>query len=388
MSDHFSGPRAIAGPSGDISDVYAFPSPERPGHLTLVLCVLPLAQPDARFSDAIACRFRIRPVTIAGSGPDASFPFGPEDEELVVDFRFAAPQSSGNGAAPVQEGWCTGPSGETVRFVVDDERGAEIDGLRVYAGVRLDPFFIDLPAWFESVASGRVAFKEVGTNGLEGVNLLAVVAEVDCRPWLAQGRGPLFGVVGETVSAGGLPIRVERFGRPEIKNVMMGPKDWDKVNSDLEVRDLYNLEDAFHMSRDYRGVYRARLNANLPVYDQLDGTHDWDLGPDGEHPLTELLLADYLVVDVTKPYATDSFFEIERATLEGRAHETCGGRSLNDDVMDTLWTLMIAGTSGREVRDGVDQATAPASDLFPYLQAPNPDPPAITPPGAAEDGDR
>ena len=33
MSDHFSGPRALAGPAGDISDVYAFPSPKRPGHL-------------------------------------------------------------------------------------------------------------------------------------------------------------------------------------------------------------------------------------------------------------------------------------------------------------------------------------------------------------------
>jgi hypothetical protein len=27
MSDHFSGPRALAGPAGDICDVYAFPSP-------------------------------------------------------------------------------------------------------------------------------------------------------------------------------------------------------------------------------------------------------------------------------------------------------------------------------------------------------------------------
>ena len=36
MSDHFSGPRAIAGPAGDITDLWAFPSPERPGHLVLV----------------------------------------------------------------------------------------------------------------------------------------------------------------------------------------------------------------------------------------------------------------------------------------------------------------------------------------------------------------
>ena len=30
VSDHISGPRALAEPIADITDVYAFPSPERP----------------------------------------------------------------------------------------------------------------------------------------------------------------------------------------------------------------------------------------------------------------------------------------------------------------------------------------------------------------------
>ena len=30
MSDHISGPRALSDPIADITDVYAFPSPERP----------------------------------------------------------------------------------------------------------------------------------------------------------------------------------------------------------------------------------------------------------------------------------------------------------------------------------------------------------------------
>ena len=30
MSDHISGPRALADPIADITDVYAFPSPEQP----------------------------------------------------------------------------------------------------------------------------------------------------------------------------------------------------------------------------------------------------------------------------------------------------------------------------------------------------------------------
>ena len=62
MSDHISGPRALAEPIADITDVYAFPSPERPGHLTLVLNTLPFAAPTAPFSDGLVYRFRLRPL--------------------------------------------------------------------------------------------------------------------------------------------------------------------------------------------------------------------------------------------------------------------------------------------------------------------------------------
>jgi hypothetical protein len=53
MSDHLSGPRALADPSCDICDLYAFPSPERTGHLVLVVNVFPFAGPTALFSDAV-----------------------------------------------------------------------------------------------------------------------------------------------------------------------------------------------------------------------------------------------------------------------------------------------------------------------------------------------
>ena len=193
------------------------------------------------------------------------------------------------------------------------------------------------------------------------------------RSFLLQGdRGPIFGAVAETVVAGKLPVRIERFGRPEIKNVLMSLKDFDQVNRDLEIRDLYNLEDAFHMSKDYRGVYRARLNANLAAHRSPRRQDRLADGPDGAHPLTELLLADYLVVDVSKPFAANSYLEIERAVLEGRPHQTCGGRSLNDDVMDTMYTLLINAGNGPRISDGVDGPTVPASDVFPYLQRPNP----------------
>jgi Domain of unknown function (DUF4331) len=369
MSDHFSGPRAIAGPAGDISDVYAFPSPERPDRLVLVMNVLPLADLDAFFSEAIVYRFRLRPLTIDPDRP--AFSYGPEDSEVVFSCSFEAPQAR-DGGAPVQDGWCTSPSGARTRFRVHDDGGGHADGLRVYAGLRSDPFFIDLPAFLGSVENDQLAFTDAGENSLTDANALGLVLEVDRELLIQRGGGPLFGVVGETVVAGKLPIRIDRFGRPEIKNVIMGAKKFDPVNRDLEVRDLYNLEDAFHLGREYKGAYRARLNANLAWFDRQDGTIDWPAGPEGAHPLTELLLADYMVVDVSKPFAEDGFLEIERAVLKGRAHQTCGGRALNHNVMATLYTVLVNAGNGPRISDGVEQATVPASDVFPYLQPPNP----------------
>jgi hypothetical protein len=379
MSDHFSGPRAIAGPAGDICDVYAFPSPERPGRLVLVMDVVPQAGQDTRFSDAIVYRFRLRPLSVAATGPTAAFRFGPPEQESVVDLTFDAPLSvNGSHAACTQTGRCATSGGRRAEVVVGDERGARADGLRVYAGLRSDPFFMDVPAWRESVMSGRLAFTSPGANSVERFNVLSIVVELDCAPLLQAGGGPLYAVVGETVVAGKLPIRIERVGRPEMKNVMLVWKEYDPVNRDMELRDIYNLEDAFHLSKDYRGAYRARLNANLAVFDRLDGKTDWPLGTDGAHPLTELLLADYLVVDLSMPYAEASFLEIERALLEGRPHATCGGRSLNEDTMDSLYTLLISGGAQR-ISDGVDRATTPAGRVFPYLAAPSPPSPAGRP---------
>jgi len=371
MSDHFSGPRAIAGPAGDIADIYAFPSPSQPGRLVMVMNVLPNARPDSFFSDAITCRFRLRPLHLSASGRETAFKFGPEETEQTFTCTFESPSRGAGEPAARQRGRCISPDGQTADFVVNDDQGGVAGGLRVYAGLRSDPFFLDLTALKETITSGRLAFKEAGMNSLAGFNVLSIVIETDCAPIIQAASGPLIAIVGETVVAGKLPVRLERVGRPEIKNVLMATKEFDTVNRDMELRDLYNLEDAFHMSKDYRGAYRARLNANLAFFDRVDGVTDWELDALGNHPLTELLLADFLVMDISKPYAEDSFFEIERAALENRPHDSCGGRSLNENVMDTIYTLLINAGHGPRITDGVHHATVPALLTYPFLAPPS-----------------
>jgi hypothetical protein len=371
LSDHISGPRALAEPVADITDFYAFPSPERPGHLVLVLNTLPFAKPSDLLSDGLVYRFRLHPLT-AGT-PGDPVPFAVRPEEFVFDCVFSPAVANGGAHGVQQEGTCTTPAGDTVSFRVNDEQGGSAHGVRVFAGPRWDPFFMDAPAALKTIATGELAFTDHGSIFLDGKNVLSLVVEVDSA--LLGGAG-LVGVIAETFTRGTFQVRIERVGRPEVKNMMLAPKQFDPVNRDLEIRDLYNMEDAFHLGQAYQGAYRARLNANLAFWDGLDGKIDWIIDGNGDHPLTKLVLADFLVVDLTKPYTEHgSFLEIELAAFRGEAHRTCGGRALNDDVMDTIFTQLVNAGNGPVIRDGVDRPTQPASTAFPYLASPNPDPP-------------
>jgi hypothetical protein len=122
VSDHISGPRALAEPIADITDAYAFPSPEVPGRLVLVMNTLPFAGPSARFSDGLIYRFRVRPVAAGtGDGP-ALFVVGVE--EFTFDCVFSPPVNGSGDSAPDQDGACTTAAGETLAFSVDDEGAA------------------------------------------------------------------------------------------------------------------------------------------------------------------------------------------------------------------------------------------------------------------------
>lgn len=243
----------------------------------------------------------------------------------------------------------------------------------------MDPFFFDGRRALQTLATGRLAFSTDATMESSGQfrqNVLSIVVELDVTRMFATAEGPLFAVVGETATTGSIKVRLERFGRPEIKNVVLFAKNFDPVNRDLEIRDLYNQEDVFKLGPAYHGAFRARMNANLAFWDGLDGKTDWQPDADGSHPLTDLLLADFMVVDVSKPYVEDSYLEIERTLLKGVSHQTCGGRTPNDDSIDTFITWLVNAGNGPRISDGVDQQAVPCARTFPYLAPPDPNPPA------------
>src|SRR5207247_11308483 len=134
MSDHISGPRAMADPIADITDLYAFPSPEGAGQLVLVLNTMPFAQPSSRLSDGLIYRLRVRRLTQSARTDPA--PFSAAKEEFVVDCVFSAPVGGDGAGGLQQDGACTTPAGDMGDFGVHDDRAGTAHRAPVSAGPR------------------------------------------------------------------------------------------------------------------------------------------------------------------------------------------------------------------------------------------------------------
>jgi hypothetical protein len=361
MSDHFSGPAVMGDPAVDITDFYAFPSPERPGNLVLIMNVFPMATPQSFFSDIVTHRFRLRSLTRSGG----SLVLGSAEYRIDVSFNDVAEGTS------VQQGRVLTSDGREASFAVG--KALEQDGMRVFAGLVSDPFFMDVEASIRTEMSNTWLFTKEGTNTVQFRDVLTIAAEVPFAPLAQRLNGTmLVGVIAETVvTRRGRPIRIERLGRPEIKNLILQNSTRDPRTKNVELRDLYNREDAFALSKDYRPLYASRLDANLAFFDALDGKTAWPLGADGRHPLRDLLVDDYLVLDLTHSFAPGNFLEIERSMLNGLPHQSAGGRWLDDDIVDEMLTLYVNGVRGERFGDGVDAPTKSASRTFPYVREPN-----------------
>lgn len=215
MSDHIDGPRQIGDPSADLTDLFAFTSPENPARTVLAANVFPTCGVDAVFSNAIDHSIVVRRARVAGLG-DAT-KFETSDPEVRFSFRFDALERGAN-QKPIQRGVCILPDGQTLRFVANDENGSSTpDGtFRVFAGLRSDPFFL---AWlFRGNTMNRVP------NLLEHDNVLCIVVEFDTRRVLTTEGGSLFGTIAETTPLphpgliGNPPPRFDWIGRPEQTN--------------------------------------------------------------------------------------------------------------------------------------------------------------------------
>lgn len=174
-ADHIDAP-AVTATASDITDYYAFQSPENADNLVFVANLQGLLDPaataSAKFDEQVMVEFNIDNT-------------GDAVEDLVIQavFRDGKVQVYGP-VAPSETGLMS--QVETDGGLVEAEitqynETAKIGsgkGMKVFAGPRDDPFFFDFAQYSEIIAGNATSFNEPGADTFAGTNVLSVVVEV------------------------------------------------------------------------------------------------------------------------------------------------------------------------------------------------------------------
>src|SRR5712692_4110371 len=178
-SDHKDSALLAADHAADIADLYTFRSPTNLDNLVLVMTVsgfIPPAEASTTFFDpnvlyqwkidnnGDAVEDLVIQAFVTGSGG-----------HQVMHFRGpAAPPKIG-----VVNRLIDGP--ETAAVLVTNGETPIIaarGGIKVFAGVRDDPFFFDLVQFKHIIAGMATSFNNPGTDAFVGTNVLAIVIEL------------------------------------------------------------------------------------------------------------------------------------------------------------------------------------------------------------------
>ena len=360
MSDHVDGPRSIGEPAADVTDLFAFTSPEDPGRIVLAMCVFPYAGENAIFSNVIDYSIAVRRVSVAGIGNAARFQ--PADDEIRFSFRFETLKRDAAGKA-IQRGVCKLPDGRDLPLTVNEETGASTPegDIRAFAGLRSDPFYIGLD----------VATLQPVPNQLQHNNVLCMVVEFDTRGTLDPTKGSLFGAIAETIPPqqatrlGPAIPRIDWVGRPEHTNARLNNPALSGVE---DIRDLWNQQTPFAISKELQPMFLKRLKDSFALWDMKDGKADWS--PDALATNANVFLDDFLLFDLEKPITDQSHLEIEKSTINGRPYQTGGGRTLDANVFDILLTWLV-NRDRKFLQGGATGATKPGMKVFPFFATPN-----------------
>ena len=198
-ADHLDSPTVRADPAADINDVYTFVNPNNPRELIIAATIIPLANNASRFSDSVFYRFHID-NGIAGGG-------------TLVTCRFKKRNQV----------HCVGNNGLQAHGNV----GTIVNGrhMRVFTGLRDDPFFFDLAAFNTTKATLALSFTDPGINFFEGLNTMSIVLGIQSDRVTAKGVAHVLKVYASTARVADPEletfVQIDRMGRPAINTALI-----------------------------------------------------------------------------------------------------------------------------------------------------------------------
>lgn len=347
-SDHIDGPATRKDKRADITDLYAFPTKGSNEKLNLILNTYPFVV-NGHFDSKIKYQFLIKQAKIVNGKIE-------EGDLNTITCIFFTPHDHDN-----HKMTCKSSNNLSVTTKFNENFSINVkDELKAYTGKRSDPFFINTD-FAVALSEGKIPEGHF-PDGSTKLNVLSIALEVNVNK-LFKKQSDLYLVAAQSISNNKDEKSevLDRVGRAEITNITLSNK------FDVELRDKYNKEQTFNLS-EKKEHYKLRLMDKITRYDSLDGKIHW--GYSKRKKLVELLLADYLVLDLSKDCKKPGFLEIEKSLLMKRNHETCGGRKLTDDIVDIMYTFYINRDSGEAIGDDAFGPHKKPSLNFPYLREP------------------
>jgi hypothetical protein len=366
-SDHLDTPTVTADPAADIGDLYAWTTQ---GRLNLVMTMV-----GGRFSDRLRYAFHVDSAGRVGetrASVDIECDF---DASQAVDCRAGDDRVSGSAGG---EGGLLSRSGH----------------LRVFAGLRDDPFFNNvrgtraalnvaaaaLPTTardaagcprFDAATSAKILGEWRHTEGHAATNLLAgwktgaLVVSIDLAQVMRGGQK--LGVWATTARRDD-GRTVDRMGRALTGNALI--ETFGSEESANRRKEEYN-----RAPRADWPAFARELAVNLAIYDGFDGQcgNQWlavenARGAQRYDALARLLADDRLWVNGASTTCTQ-YLAVEFDHV-GAVNTDCGGRTPTMDAVDVFRALLANGTE-RGLEDGVDRDDgAPSDTRFPFLAAP------------------
>lgn len=351
-ADHGDAPLAKANHAEDLADVYAFAGSGT--DVVLVMTVNPLTMPGdtPAFDSAGLYQFRID--NNGDAVPDVTYnvTFGAaaSDGTQTVSVKAATgalADSLTNGGTDVISGKTTAATASPVV----NTKGS----VKLFAGLRDDPFFFDLNAF-----KAGLAFRNPGNNFFKGLNLSAIVLEVPKADFLVSGKTTA-GVWAVTSRSGSV---IDRMGRPAIATVFIPADKKDDFNNTKPADDLAK----------WKSTLVAGLNSLK-----------------SDPKLADALLPDILTFDTSKAFGFLNGRQLADDVIDGELQLITGNSAASDNVANDstfLGAFPFLGepnTAPAPTPIAVAAAAAPATN-----PAPPPAKPAVTAPntgtGAGQGG--
>ena len=247
------------------------------------------------------------------------------------------------------------------------------NGIRVFAGQRDDPFYIDLGAVFDTLN-----LRAPGTDMLSGFNVHTIALEVPAKLLTKDGKGPsatAFPTLGAYANTYRRSVRVlkkdgednhdgwvqvQRLANPLINEAIIGTKDKDRWNR-LDPQEESVFLDYYDNPR-LDAALKAVFGADAaPLFKLKDVLLTYTAG--NYTTLSELLRLNISVAPV--PLASQNRLTV----LGGDNAGWPNGRRPIDDVTDVA-IRVIGGANYATASDAVDANDKPLPATFPFIASP------------------